>query len=129
MKKLLEYYSKKDKTASDERRIVLKVLIDRLKPELLAKEVIDYNSWMEQFIVMIQPDLNALRMKSRTPKDISNLFTYYRKEKPLTTEQLKALSDSITYTSIPSERVAACIIGVGDSEMEDLADEQFNAQN
>lgn len=83
---------------------------------------------MDKFIVMIQPDLNNLREKSRysNPKDISDLFGYYKKHK-LSTGQLKKLLFDIPHTTKPSDRVAACIIAVGTSENEDLAEKQISA--
>lgn len=110
---LLLYYQKK-KPNNPERTQIIKKLNEQLRPNILNDQIIDYNLWLDQFIIMIQPDLNALRDRSRynNPKDIRDLLAYYKKN-PLTTDQLLQLLMEIPYTSKPSERVAACIIGVG----------------
>ncbi|MEM6816169.1 MAG: helicase C-terminal domain-containing protein [Bacteroidota bacterium] len=129
LEKLVSFY-KKNSLEDKERLEVVNALEKRLSPNIFDNQIIDYSLWLDQFIIMIQPDLNDLRERSRynNPKDISDLLRFYKKEKVFSTEQLKKLLLNIPYISKPSERVAACIIGVGKSQNEDLVDKQLGAK-
>ena len=127
LQKLIDHYAK-DNSLDEERRVLVKSLKAKLVPNIFDDQIIDYSLWLDKFITMIQPDLNQLRKESRynNPKVISDLFNLYKRQKKLTNDQLKRLILDIRFTSKPSERVASCIIGVGNSPQKDLTMEEIS---
>lgn len=113
LKELLTFYKKKE--VDDYRKELISLLVKELGRPHLGEERLELNYFLETWIEIIQPYLTDLRTRNRVPKVISDLRSYFKRN-PVKTKDLERLIGSIEYTERVGNRIAACIIGVGDQD-------------
>ena len=79
--------------------------------------IVDYYNFAQNWLDILQPILNSKRKQSRNKRYVYGLGDLTEKEVPLPNEQLENLYKNCPYTETIDAKVAACIIGISDTEI------------
>jgi superfamily II DNA or RNA helicase len=110
--KILSFYKKK-KDLEPRFSALVSTVLEKLQPDDFTEEIVDYYYWMESWIKIIQPSLFEIRRagSQNSPKDISDLFKYFKKHL-ITVKQLEELLSNLPLIERAEHRIASCIIGL-----------------
>jgi superfamily II DNA or RNA helicase len=104
-------------TLDERRKSVLQDLQKITNNKVENSFSIDYYQLAQDWIRLIQPRLIELKKNTTNKRKIihlsSEVFRHKLRSKPISTEELEDLRDSIVTTNPLDKRIASCIIGIG----------------